>query len=111
MFDTFTKKCTRNYTAAYAIGRVQRGIGGPDPPPPLKITKNIGSLTGPDPLKNHKATEPAFNVRPLSARQRNINAMAFRWWPMMAHVKRYLHQLKQNKKKRYQIWTPSDKTF
>ena len=27
--------------------------------------------TGPDPLKNHKATRPAFNVRPSSVRQRN----------------------------------------
>ena len=27
--------------------------------------------TGPDPLKNHKATKPAFNVGPSSARQRN----------------------------------------
>ena len=34
------------------------GTGGPDPPPPLKNHKNIGSLsnTGPDPLKkNHKS--------------------------------------------------------
>ena len=29
------------------------------------------SNIGPDPLKNHKATEPAFNVGPSSARQRN----------------------------------------
>ena len=35
---------------------------------PLKITL---SNTGPDPLKNHKATEPAFNVWPSAARQRN----------------------------------------
>ena len=36
----------------------------------LKNYKNIGFLsnTGPDPLKNHKATKPAFNV-----------GMAFRW--------------------------------
>ena len=42
---------------------------------------NIGFLsnyTGPDPLKNHKATKPAFNVVPLSARQRNAMYMAFR---------------------------------
>ena len=38
------------------------GAGGPDPT--LKNHKNIGFLsnTGPDPLKNHKATKPAFNV-------------------------------------------------
>ena len=35
--------------------------------------KNIGFLskTGPDPLKNHKATKPAFNVGQSSAHQRN----------------------------------------
>ena len=51
-------------------GRIQRGTGGPDPPP-LKNHKKIGFLsnTGPDLLKNHKATKPAFNVGPLSARQ------------------------------------------
>ena len=52
--------------------RVQRGAGEPDPPP-LKNHKNIEflSATGLDPLKNHKTTEPAFNVRPSLARQRN----------------------------------------
>ena len=40
---------------------------------PLKYHKNIGFLskTGPYPLKNHKATKPAFNVGPSSACQRN----------------------------------------
>ena len=39
----------------------------------LKNHKNIGFLsnTGPDPLKNQKATKQAFNVGPTSARQRN----------------------------------------
>ena len=39
----------------------------------LKNHKNLGFLsnTGPDPLKNYKATKPAFNVGPPSARQRN----------------------------------------
>ena len=38
--------------------------------------KAIGFLsnTGPDLLENHKATKPAFNVGPSSARQRNA------WW-------------------------------
>ena len=37
----------------------------------LKNHKKLGFLsnTGPDLLKNHKATKPAFNVVPLSARQ------------------------------------------
>ena len=39
--------------------------------PTLKNHKNIGFLsnTGPDPLKNHKVTKPAFNVGPSSAPQ------------------------------------------
>ena len=52
-------------------------------PYPLKNQKkNIWFLSniGPDPLKNHKATKPAFNVGPSSARQRNAISMAFRWW-------------------------------
>ena len=42
-------------------------------PHPLNNHKNIGFLsdTDPDPLKNHKATKPAFNVWPSSARQRH----------------------------------------
>ena len=42
--------------------RIQGG-GGLDPP---ENHKNIGFLsgTGPGPLKNHKATKPAFNVGP-----------------------------------------------
>ena len=48
------------------------GDRGSGPVPSLKITKNIGFLsnTGLDLLKNHKVTEPAFNVGPTSARQR-----------------------------------------
>ena len=55
---------------------------GPDPPPPPPENhKNIGFLsnTGPDPIKIHKATKPAFNVRPSSARQRDAIEMAFSW--------------------------------
>ena len=52
--------------------RIQRGGRESGPPPPEKSQK-IGFLssTGPDPLKNHKATKPEFTVRRLSARQRN----------------------------------------
>ena len=44
--------------------------GGPD--------KNIGFLinTGLDPLKNHKATKPAFNVGPSLKRLQNAISMA-----------------------------------
>ena len=53
---------------------IQRGLGqGVRTPPPPENHKNEGFLsnTGPDPLANHKATKPAFNVGPSSARQRN----------------------------------------
>ena len=43
----------------------------PPPPPPLEIKKGFLSNTAPDPLKNHKATKPAFNIGPSSARKRN----------------------------------------
>ena len=57
--------------------QIQTGGGGGtgSPTSPLENHKNIGFLsnTGPDPLKNHKATKikPAFNVGLSSARQRN----------------------------------------
>ena len=48
----------------------------------MKNHKNIGFLrnTGPDPMENHKATKPAFNVGPQSTRQGNAIKMALRWW-------------------------------
>ena len=56
------------HSQVHLYGRIQRGTGGPDPPPSLINSKNIGSLsyTGPDP-PNHIATRPAFNFGPLSA--------------------------------------------
>ena len=52
--------------------RIQGG-GEDRGPDPLKNLKLIGFLSNsePDPLKNYEATEPAFNVGPSSARQRN----------------------------------------
>ena len=51
-------------------GRIQRGRAGVRTPPPLKNHEKLGFLrnTGPDLPKNRKATKPAFNVEPLSAR-------------------------------------------
>ena len=46
-------------------GDPERGGRGFGPPPPLKSFSN----TGPDPLKNHKATKPALNAGPSSACQ------------------------------------------
>ena len=58
---------------------------------PTETSQNIGFLsnTSLDPLKNHKATKPAFNVGPLSARQRNAK-WRFAGMPMMARLKRCL---------------------
>ena len=52
--------------------------GGRGSGPPLENHKAIGFLsnTGPDPIKNHKATKPAFNVWSSSVRQRNTT---FKW--------------------------------
>ena len=57
----------------------EKGTGCPDPTP-LKKSQKLGFLsnTGKDPLNNHKATKPAFNVGPLSARQRNTIEIVFR---------------------------------
>ena len=43
------------------MGKARGGTGGPNPP---EKSQNIGFLsnTGLDPLKNHKATKPAFIV-------------------------------------------------
>ena len=61
--------------------RIQGGGGGQGSGPLPEKSQNIRFLsnTGPDPLKIHKATEPAFNVGPSSFRQRNVIEMAFRW--------------------------------
>ena len=49
------------------------GDRGSGPPPPKKWHKYIWFLSNPgqDPLKNHKATKPAFHGTLSSARQRN----------------------------------------
>ena len=47
-----------------------RGKGSGPPSPTRKITKNKGFLsnTGPDPLKTHKSTKPAFAGGQMVAR-------------------------------------------
>ena len=59
-----------------------------DPEGPPENHKNIGILsnTVPDPLKNHKATKPAFNVGQSSACQRNAIKWRFAGGPMMARL-------------------------
>ena len=47
------------------------GDMGSRPPPEKSQKYRISSNTGPDPLKNHKATKPAFNVGLSLARHQN----------------------------------------
>ena len=87
--------------------------GGTLGSPPEK-SQNIGFLcnTGPDPLKIHKATKPAFNVGPSSARQRNAMSMAFRWRACDGPIKNVFgSSIPFQLKKHYQNWNPSDETF
>ena len=53
------------------------GGGGQGSRPSLKNHKNIGFLsnTGPDPLKNYKATKPAYNVGLSLACQQNTGGL------------------------------------
>ena len=51
--------------------RIQRKGQGVWTPAKNHKDKGFLSNTGPDPLQNHKATKPAFNVGPPSAHQRN----------------------------------------
>ena len=65
---TLSKKGQAGLSWADLEGGGEQGVGTP-----LKNHKNIGFLsnTGPDTLKIHKATKPAFSFGPLSARQGN----------------------------------------
>ena len=81
---------------------------------PLKNHCNAG----PDPLKNHKDTNPAFNVRPSSACQRNAISMAFRWraddGPLIVVSGFFLPSPTNKKKKKknvVEVGTPFDKKF
>ena len=85
-----------SYETAYAhiLAHERIQMGGEGNPPPEK-SQNIGFLcnTGPDPLKNHKATKPAFNVGLVSARQRIAISMVFRWRANGGPFQRYLDPL------------------
>ena len=73
------------YSTISSNGRMDPEGGGGQGVRPLTNHKNTGFLsnTGPDLLKNYKATKPAFNFGPLSARQRNA-IWRFGGEPMMA---------------------------
>ena len=47
-------------------------MGSGHPLPENHKKSGFFSNTGPDPLKNHEATKPEFNVGPSLARQRNV---------------------------------------
>ena len=66
------------YKLACTCADTEGDTGGPDPTS-WNITIFFFGNTGPDPLENHKATKPAFNVEPSSARQQNAMQMVFRW--------------------------------
>ena len=68
-------------------------------PPPLQKL-GVLSNTGPGPLKNQKATKPAFNVRPSLARQRNTLWMVFSWRANNGPFYRYLDSLYPHKTKK-----------
>ena len=57
-----------------SMGGSRGGGRGSEHPPLLKNHKNLGFIrnTGPYPLKNLKATKPAFNVGRSSSCQRNV---------------------------------------
>ena len=63
--------------------RGSRGVQGvrtkPEKSQKYRVSWHL-SNTGPDPLKNHKAAKPAFNVETSPAGQQNAISMAFRWW-------------------------------
>ena len=55
--------------------------------PPAKLQKyRVFSNARPDPLKNHKATKPGFNVGPPLACQRNAMKWRFAGGLMMARL-------------------------
>ena len=80
----------------------REGDRGPEPPSLKYHKKGFLSNTSLDPLKNHKAAKPAFNVGPSSARQRN----AFCWWanggPHLVALDSFSSPLIMNKKQNQQ---------
>ena len=72
----------------HSRGRIQRGIGGPDPPPLLKIYKNIGflSYTGSESPENQKATKPAALLGHCWPASETSIKWIFAGGPIMANV-------------------------
>ena len=76
---TFSKQAVKALARQCVCAWVdQEGTGVQTPPPHTHTLKNHNTIgfpsnTSPDPQKNHKVTQPAFNVGPSYVRQ------AFRW--------------------------------
>ena len=58
----YTQLQRRAYLPVYTIRGSRGRAGDPDPLEIHKDIRDFFSNAGPDPLKNHKATKPAFNV-------------------------------------------------
>ena len=71
--------------------------GGQRSGPPLSPEnhKNIGLLsnTGPDPLKNHKATKPAFNVGPSLDDGPLLISAIWHWWALILVLLKTLSEM------------------
>ena len=69
-----------------SIGGGGGGAGGPDPPLNNHKIQGFLSNTGQDPMKNHKAAKPTFNL----GLQRHASETPFEWrfagGPMMARL-------------------------
>ena len=73
------------------------------------------SIIGRDPLKNHKATKPAFIFGPPSAPSETPLKWRFADGQFIvifgSSIPTSTKKNKNKKKTRYRFWTPSDKTF
>ena len=94
--------------------RIQRGTGGPDPPPPENI--GFSSNTGPDPPKNH-CYQASIQCWAIIGTPAKCQLMAFRLQaddcPLIVVLgsSLSLSTYKKKKKKKCQSLTPSGKTF
>ena len=83
--DGRIRNILHNFVADLTWANPDGGTGGLDP---LENHKNIRFLsnTGPDSLKNYKATTPAFNVGPSSHARETPLKWRFAGGPMIARL-------------------------
>ena len=94
--DLFYQKVFQLYRSVEQSMRGSREKGAATPPPPWKSHKNIGflSTTGPDHLKNHKTTKPAFDIGPAKRHLIGVS-LAGRWWIAFSGI--HLHLINEKK--------------